>query len=682
MDLDREFTKGWNVETLRYYSSATHKMIGIESHNGQAELDSIGENGRNLTFAVLSMNRADNTIRLMRSIAEQMPEFEGEFLIGDNGSSDDQLDMLYDFCEKVPYRCRILEFKKNYGVAAGRNKLFKEVQTEWIIAVDNDVYFVGNPLKKIQQDICQLGCHFMCLPTINQEHYDTFVYGGHLYLDNLNGHVNVGGGSVLINPHVQVNIEHEPFLCTFISGCANILKKDTFFYCGGYEEKMFVGFEDTEFSVRVFQKGFKVGTCGVCCIIHDHPKPKNDADTHYEKQRFSVNYLQESAKVFEKKHGFAVWNPNVAKWIDQRRDELISEREPGKTGLASSDEKPGVALIVDKPDWALDHIAKQVQKNLASFYDFKIIYLKDFDNLAEILMLAEDCKIIHFLWRPLASDFYSAYTQNRIHAIGMDSDSFYRKYVAGKVISVAVYDHLLLDGPEAFFTSKLFTDENTIVSSYTVSSEKLMKLYNERKDIRLKPSAITQDGVDLSLFKPENLERFENVRGRTIRIGWVGNSKWQVRDLKGINTVIKPAIDQLIGEGYNVELVTSDRNDRMIPHEKMPGYYNQIDLYVCASLCEGTPNPVLEAMACGVPVISTDVGLIPEAFGPKQMQYVLRERSTKCLADAIRRLMEHPEDFAALSEENLKQIQKWDWPLMTQNFKRYFDRCLAQKEES
>ena len=283
-------------------------------------------------------------------------------------------------------------------------------------------------------------------------------------------------------------------------------------------------------------------------------------------------------------------------------------------------------------------------------------------------MLAEDCKIIHFLWRPLASDFYSAYTQNRIHAIGMDSDSFYRKYVAGKVISVAVYDHLLLDGPEAFFTPKLFTDENTIVSSYTVSSEKLMKLYNERKDIRLKPSAITQDGVDLSLFKPGNLERFENVQGRTIRIGWVGNSKWQVRDLKGINTVIKPAIDQLIGEGYNVELVTSDRNDRMIPHEKMPGYYNQIDLYVCASLCEGTPNPVLEAMACGVPVISTDVGLIPEAFGPKQMQYVLRERSAKCLADAIRRLMEHPEDFAALSEENLKQIQKWDWPLMTQNF--------------
>ena len=108
---------------------------------------------------------------------------------------------------------------------------------------------------------------------------------------------------------------------------------------------------------------------------------------------------------------------------------------------------------------------------------------------------------------------------------------------------------------------------------------------------------------------------------------------------------------------------------------------SQTDALLMASDIETFGIPAVEALAAGVPVISTDVGLIPEAFGPKQMQYVLRERSAKCLADAIRRLVEHPEDFAALSEENLKQIQKWDWPLMTQNFKRYFDRCLAQKEE-
>ncbi|WZB73295.1 glycosyltransferase family 4 protein [Achromobacter xylosoxidans] len=44
----------------------------------------------------------------------------------------------------------------------------------------------------------------------------------------------------------------------------------------------------------------------------------------------------------------------------------------------------------------------------------------------------------------------------------------------------------------------------------------------------------------------------------------------------------------------------------------MPAYYNSLDLYVCPSAIEGTPNPVLEAMACGVPVISTDVGIVPK----------------------------------------------------------------------
>ena len=56
----------------------------------------------------------------------------------------------------------------------------------------------------------------------------------------------------------------------------------------------------------------------------------------------------------------------------------------------------------------------------------------------------------------------------------------------------------------------------------------------------------------------------------------------------------------------------------MIAHEDMPEYYNGIDIYVCTSRTEGTPNTVLEAMACGVPVISTDVGIVPEVFGEKQ----------------------------------------------------------------
>lgn len=124
MDIKKDFEKGWHVESLPYFTSKEHALIGLESTEHLVSLDNIGANGENLTFAVLSMNRSDYTIRLMNSIAQHIPGFAGEFLIGDNGSEPEELERLYLACKQVPYRCRILEFKKNYGVGPGRNRLF------------------------------------------------------------------------------------------------------------------------------------------------------------------------------------------------------------------------------------------------------------------------------------------------------------------------------------------------------------------------------------------------------------------------------------------------------------------------------------------------------------------------------------------------------------------------------
>ena len=677
IDLDRDFSLGWGIQPLKYYSSPLHAMIGVENSANHASLDNIGLHGENLTIAVLSMNRADVTLRLLDSILEHIPDFAGEFLIGDNGSDEDQRAILRQRLSEMPFACRLLPFDRNYGVAGGRNRTFSEVRTDWLLSSDNDMYFIGNPLPKIQADIRQLGCHFLNVPILNKEKHDAFLYGGHLYIDNLNSRVGVGGGSVLISPHVEANVPHEPFLCSFVAGGACVMNRNTFLQCGGYEERMFVGFEDTEFSVRVFQKGYKIGTLGIASMIHDHQKPQKKADAHYENQRFSVDYLKESAKVFEDKHGFAVWNPSVTKWLDSRRKELLNGTGVD-AGNVYEGQKPRVALIVDAHNWALDHIAAQVVKNLEPYYEFKLIYQSEVDNLASILMLAEECQIIHFLWRPLASSFYSEWAKYQMNAIGMSTEQFYDRYVKGKVISVAVYDHLLLEGPDAHFTQELFSDPKSIVTSYTVSSERLKKLYDEMPEIRMKPAHITADGVDTTMFQPERLERFEDISNRTVRIGWVGNSKWAVNDLKGINTIIRPAVERLQQEGYQIELITSDRNNKLIPHEKMPAFYHDIDVYVCASLCEGTPNPVLEAMACGVPVVSTDVGLIPELFGPLQKEYVLEERSVDCLVAKLKQLLADPRNFTRLSEENLRQIQDWDWQIKTLAFKEYFDACMRK----
>lgn len=215
------------------------------------------------------------------------------------------------------------------------------------------------------------------------------------------------------------------------------------------------------------------------------------------------------------------------------------------------------------------------------------------------------------------------------------------------------------------------------VEMYYVSSGILKNIY-DGLDIKFKPSTVITDGVNLELFYPKTPERF-NDTNRTINIGWVGNSEWNKgTDHKGINTIIKPAVENLKGRGYNVELLTSDKIDKHIPISQMVDYYEKIDIYVCASVNEGTPNPVLESMACGVPVISTDVGIVRDALGETQRRFILKERSVECLENAIIEMTEDPGLMKKCSAENIESIKKWDWKYKAGDFENFIKYALKK----
>lgn len=681
MGMDKSLKPGFQTEELKYISSRNHVLMGVGYPN--ANLRNIGNKGSNLTIAVLSMNRSSLTIRLMESIKNVIPDFAGEFLIGDNGSEESEKDKIKEKMKQMPYRCRMIEFDKNYGVAGGRNRINKHVESDWIFQLDNDVYFIGNPLPKIQKDIAKLGCHFMSVPILNKENHGVFLYGGHLYIEALNNGISIGGGSAYISASIEPNNEYEPFLCTFLSGGVSVINKNTFFSCGGYDEGMFIGFEDTEFSLRLFQSGYKIGACGIACIIHDHPQPEIKIDADYERQRFSNSKLYESAKYFEKKHGFKVWNPMVESWLSDQLKNLLGESaEPNKESVkVVKYKKPNILLVVDYPHWALYNIAQQIIQNCSDTYSFKLLCLSDIDNLNAVFLAAHDCELIHFFWRSWLSDANDDYTKGYANRFGMRSEDFDRLYVDNKIVTTSVYDHLYLeDGFD--ITKKLFIDENSIVKGYTVSSEILKNIYDKDERIKIKPKMVITDGVDLHLFKPSRLERFNNIqKGDKLVIGWAGNSKWahEKEDFKGLHTILRPAVEELQAEGYPVELEICDSSVNKIPHSEMPKYYEKIDLYVCVSKIEGTPNPILECMACGVPFISTKVGIVPEVAGEVQKLYILQERSISCLKNKLIEILDNPGILKILSDENLNSIKYWDWKDRARKFIDFWNSYLIQK---
>ena len=675
-----DWDAGYQIEKNLYCSSPYHKLIGVLNAPGHPSLENIGKNGENLSIGILSMNRAELTMKLMSSIADVIPDFQGICLIVDNGSEKSELDKLYRFVHHVPYTCQIEELGKNYGTAAGRNRMMRLAKTDWVLSLDNDMEFTSNILPQAQEDIATLGVQFMMVPFVNNHDPKSVIMGGNLVMENIDGRVNAGVGTSLTRAEFKLDTPCPGYLCTCLLGGASIVNKHTFFQAGGFDEGIFVGFEDIEFSMRLFQAGYKVGSMGMVGMSHNHVESKKKADIEYEKVRFKYQILYDDAMHFEKKHGVGVWNRVAEQWLKDRQKTLnIADGE-----AREEEKKKKVALVIDAPDWAYDHIADQIIWYCSDEFDIVKYYTADIDNLANLFVAMEDCDVIHFFWRAVINWYYDSYAQDRMKVWGFTNPQFREKYISHKLITTSVYDHLYLKEGELEVTKKLFASPDSIVDAYSVSSLRLKNIYDRLPGLRLRPAAMTPDGVDLGRFKPVNLERLKDVGKRTIRFGWVENSnwKWADVDLKGVHTIIRPAIEELRKEGYDVELVTSDRNQKMIPHYLMPKFYEQVDCYVCASLHEGTPNPVLESMACGLPVISTDVGLIPELFGKKQKAFILKERTKEEMIRVMKQLIDHPEMFSELSEENLKSIQAWDWSVQARKYLSFWKEAMEKKRQT
>lgn len=345
--------------------------------------------------------------------------------------------------------------------------------------------------------------------------------------------------------------------------------------------------------------------------------------------------------------------------------------------LAGPVKRPKIGLVIDTEEWAFANVARQVVGTNSDLYDFTVVPTSAESNVFRVFMLLRDMDVIHFFWRGELWVMNFEYYHYFAARIGFTHAEFIERFVKPKIVSTSVYDHLYIDDPDVLPFAQVTRE---ITAGYYVSSQRLFDIYAARSDMP-KPSAVLPDGVDLTMFGPRNLERLRTVGERELVVGWVGNSKWAAdkEDFKGYHSILVPAVEQLQAEGFRIRLDAADRVNGFIPHAKMPEYYAKIDLYVCTSKIEGTPNPALESFACGVPVISTDCGLIPQLFGKKQRPFILEERSIECLKAKVKVMLGKPDLLPALSAENLVSIKDWDWAIRGRNFRYYFNDLLAGK---
>jgi len=99
---------------------------------------------------------------------------------------------------------------------------------------------------------------------------------------------------------------------------------------------------------------------------------------------------------------------------------------------------------------------------------------------------------------------------------------------------------------------------------------------------------------------------------------------------------------QCLPSGFSAQLVVAYN----VRHERMPLYMNACDVLLVTSSTEGSPNAVKEALACNLPVVSTDVGDIRSRIAPIAGCQVCADDAPETLAQTLFDVLSNPEPIS------------------------------------
>ena len=155
---------------------------------------------------------------------------------------------------------------------------------------------------------------------------------------------------------------------------------------------------------------------------------------------------------------------------------------------------------------------------------------------------------------------------------------------------------------------------------------KSQDMYN---DLRIKRALIVPNGVDLDLFKP--LDKTMCLQS----LGWDAEKKHVLFPANPSRPEKDFALAQKsIGLlDRNVEVHVFEQ----VEHQRTPLSFNAADVVLLTSKWEGSPNVIKEAMACGCPIVSTDIGDVRERMAGVEGCFVATTREPEELSGLLQR---------------------------------------------
>jgi len=116
-----------------------------------------------------------------------------------------------------------------------------------------------------------------------------------------------------------------------------------------------------------------------------------------------------------------------------------------------------------------------------------------------------------------------------------------------------------------------------------------------------------------------------------------------------------------------------------LAHHGMAALYRKADVMLNCSLADNMPNSVLEAMASGVPVVSSAVGGVPYLIEHERTALLVPPQSPVAMAEAVARLLDDAALYGAIRQAALRDVQRYTWAGVRPRLIEVYERAVAAR---
>jgi glycosyltransferase involved in cell wall biosynthesis len=202
--------------------------------------------------------------------------------------------------------------------------------------------------------------------------------------------------------------------------------------------------------------------------------------------------------------------------------------------------------------------------------------------------------------------------------------------------------------------------------------------------------------IDQNLFHPSGKESGDQIRKKLgFTDGKIMTFSGRLVERKGVGVLLeawrkliqdrKDVLLIILGSGpLEKKLKNQSRLLGIEENVKFCGFINNIgdylaatDIFVFPSFQEGFPNSVLEAMACGIPVLSTKIGGVVDVIRDGKNGLLVEPDNVNQLADALKKLISDAEYASTLGKNALKTVREnYDINLIANKYVELYERLM------